>query len=1124
MYKIISILILIIFSILFFTVLANADVKEYFITCDPDSFEYIYEHYEEDNYIPITLTYDGTTWEDIRMRIRGDTSREFPKKSLKVKFDNIPFSNGRYVLNFNAEYSDITYIHNFLASKLMRESGQPCFESEYARLYLNGEFLGLYLRVENIDEYFLNSQNLDLYGDLYKATLDGACLSIYDKMEYWELKINTSSYDNLENLIEEINIVSDEDYYDFAQETFDYNRMINIIAMNMLIANGSTCYHNYYMYNDINNTKKWIMFPWDMDKTFHNTVYGKNHSYQYSTGPTMNDNPFIERAIICEPIFEDIKDRVDELSNTIFNSTYLSPIIDSLYTLLIASVNEDTTDNIGDLVSWETSLDNEESYIEERYSYLQNQFNNYPYSFNVELTPYAFITTDDITFKWKPSIDPNGDNITYTLKYNTSPDFAAASTIIIDGITDTTYTLTNVPDIGYYYWRVLANDATNSIDGFDKKNRFKIKQGSILPPEINGNVVFNRDNSPYIAEGDIIVTANSSLTLEEGVEIRMAELASIFVYGEIHLEGSLERPVSIRSNVAGKRWRTLSCYQSTGTNTFYNVLIEDASEGIEWQIHRSAISGYESDLILDNVVFKNNIKSLTCNSGRLIVKNCIFDYSNTGEHLSALYCNGDVIENCEFYCNFSISHHDAIDLSYCVNDTVRGCKFFDGGDDAIDLDGGVDFVIINNEIYNFGDKGIGVNAGATARIENNLIVNCSKGISPRDNGSAYINQNTFFGNDIAIKCYNTPSVSNDGGNAEIINCIFANSQTNVLSIDSLSSCIVSYSLCDTEILPGDGNANIMADPKFISIADNDFNLKDTSPCINKGNPNSPLDPDGTRADIGAYYFNLLQSSQIIISEINYNSSEEFDPGDWIEFYNPPAYNDNNSVDISDWYFKDENDEHIFTFPANTILEANKCIVLCRDTVSFSNLFPDVNNYIGDFDFGLSGNGELLRLFNSIGNIIDSLIYDDELPWPLEPDGNGPTLELINPYLDNAKSQSWIASANYGTPGLADTSADEGEEEPAIIYEYALMQNYPNPFNARTEIHFVLPYENFVKLNIYNVRGQLVRTLINNKYNAGYHIIKWDGANNNSKIVASGIYFYRLETDDYIETRAMVMLK
>ena len=133
----------------------------------------------------------------------------------------------------------------------------------------------------------------------------------------------------------------------------------------------------------------------------------------------------------------------------------------------------------------------------------------------------------------------------------------------------------------------------------------------------------------------------------------------------------------------------------------------------------------------------------------------------------------------------------------------------------------------------------------------------------------------------------------------------------------------------------------------------------------------------------------------------------------MEFYNDSC----ESVDISGWIFKDENDDHIFIFPPNMVLEPEALIVLCRDTAAFSGLFPEVNNYLGDFDFGLSNGGELIRLFDNQENIIDSLTYDDEPPWPTEPDGNGPTLELIDPSLPNEDPENWRAStAPHGSPG------------------------------------------------------------------------------------------------------------
>ena len=76
---------------------------------------------------------------------------------------------------------------------------------------------------------------------------------------------------------------------------------------------------------------------------------------------------------------------------------------------------------------------------------------------------------------------------------------------------------------------------------------------------------------------------------------------------------------------------------------------------------------------------------------------------------------------------------------------------------------------------------------------------------------------------------------------------------------------------------------------------------------------------------------------------------------------------------------------------------------------FSSSYPDISNVIGPFDFSLSGGGDQVRIFDNAGILIDSVQYDDADPWPLEPDGNVPTLELIYPGYDNTLAVSDIVS-------------------------------------------------------------------------------------------------------------------
>ncbi|OQX76000.1 MAG: hypothetical protein B6D64_10645 [Bacteroidetes bacterium 4484_276] len=152
---------------------------------------------------------------------------------------------------------------------------------------------------------------------------------------------------------------------------------------------------------------------------------------------------------------------------------------------------------------------------------------------------------------------------------------------------------------------------------------------------------------------------------------------------------------------------------------------------------------------------------------------------------------------------------------------------------------------------------------------------------------------------------------------------------------------------------------------------------------------------------------------VIINEINYSSANFFNPGDWVELKNISS----SQINLSGWIFKDEDDEHIFEFPDNLMLGPASFLVLCKDTDLFSALFPDVTNYIGNLEFGFSGGGELLRLYDYAGELVDSVRYGDGFPWSNLPDGNGPSVELMNDTLNNDMPENWRASYIIGgTPG------------------------------------------------------------------------------------------------------------
>jgi hypothetical protein len=266
----------------------------------------------------------------------------------------------------------------------------------------------------------------------------------------------------------------------------------------------------------------------------------------------------------------------------------------------------------------------------------------------------------------------------------------------------------------------------------------------------------------------------------------------------------------------------------------------------------------------------------------------------------------------------------------------------------------------------------------------------------------------------------------------------------------------------------------------------------------------------------------LSSGTTVINEINYNSSDDYNSDDWVELINPGE----TEIDISDWILKDDDNSHGYTIPDETVIQPNNYLVLVKDMDLFSSSYPDINNVIGPFDFSLSGGGDQVRIFDNAGVLIDSVQYDDIDPWPVEPDGNGPTLELINPTLDNLLSESWAASTDNGTPGVQNSTYDNlSSDLISIIPEnFYLYPSYPNPFNPITTISFDIPNTvvgtmNASSLHVFNIKGQRIETLINEAMKPGRHNIQWHPTN-----ISSGVYFLQFKYGEEVITQKITFMK
>lgn len=121
----------------------------------------------------------------------------------------------------------------------------------------------------------------------------------------------------------------------------------------------------------------------------------------------------------------------------------------------------------------------------------------------------------------------------------------------------------------------------------------------------------------------------------------------------------------------------------------------------------------------------------------------------------------------------------------------------------------------------------------------------------------------------------------------------------------------------------------------------------------------------------------------------------------------------------------------------------------------------------------------------------------------------------------------IHRANMHRTGFHGDLGESSVEEMSITeapMRYNLGANYPNPFNPTTTIQFALPEKEAVELNIYDISGKLVKTLIHSEKDAGYHSVVWNGKDDTDKTMPSGIYLYRIQTEKFSDTKRCILLK
>jgi hypothetical protein len=217
-----------------------------------------------------------TTIENAGIRIRGNTSRNNPKKSFKIDFKE--FGGDQFYklkkLNLKPNNNDPSQMREYLTTLVYRELEVPVARAGYSEVYINNEYMGIYLNVENIDDEFIDRRFGNEEGNLYKCrwgtTLEKS-INAYDP-DFFELKTNETINDRskLEELINLLNEKDDGNWNEAIQTIFDVDLYLRQLAVEAMVGHWdgySYNINNFYLYENP-ETGKIVFVPYDMDNTW----------------------------------------------------------------------------------------------------------------------------------------------------------------------------------------------------------------------------------------------------------------------------------------------------------------------------------------------------------------------------------------------------------------------------------------------------------------------------------------------------------------------------------------------------------------------------------------------------------------------------------------------------------------------------------------------------------------------------------------------------------------------------------------------------------------------------------------------------------------------------------------
>lgn len=404
-----------------------------YLEFDQDQWDYACENFYEDIYLPVQLTNSNISYQ-CQFRIRGATSRSYPKKSIKIEMAEGEYIFGADELNLNAEFLDRTKLREALSYLYYAQSGQTVPGVHLVEVVFNGETQGGYLSVEDIDKDFLLNTALPENGVIYKCSDRFTTLDRIDDLgPYYKKTHESQPFDDLLLLIYWLHLCPEDIFREQLMERFYYQDLISAVATNVLIGHGSTYYHNYFLLLDEPGGEgKWRYLTWDMDRTW--GKYGPEFPYsRNSCNDGTRRNTLIWRMwcneTIREELFEEMKRQYPLVLSFAQGNT-----IDSLADLVAPLVEADPFRDYEMNGFW-AEVASLSQWPEARYVNVLDQIAHWPLPFSIREPEYS---SGDLPVVWQNA----GNLCTWRLEVSSDSLFQNPDDLVYKAFpTDTFHTI-----------------------------------------------------------------------------------------------------------------------------------------------------------------------------------------------------------------------------------------------------------------------------------------------------------------------------------------------------------------------------------------------------------------------------------------------------------------------------------------------------------------------------------------------------------------------------------------------------------------------------------------------------------------------------------------------------------